>query len=298
MLSLPAGARIDGERAGAPGGAPGAEPRIARPPHPLLFSRRSGAGRPQPSPARCALRPAPEGGLLSQISAPAPGIPAARLRLGGGDGDPPGENQLRASETRVLQHRLRSPGRGGCQGTWKVSASREAASPPSTPDAVRPRGNGRRTGKPGLWPIIYPVSPPGLPSLSEVGAGIIQRWLCGWGRGSSGEIGGPRMRSRQRRRPAHLPLPPSLATARGSSVQDTGGSARPRAAGDHCPGLGARGAGHTGVPTSSRPPRKLRHTLQRWQGTQWEPRIKALWLGLPAPSPGVQLGAPRWSAFS
>lgn len=189
------------------------------------------------------MRSAPEGGLLRQISAPAPGIPAARLRLGGGDCDPSGENQLRAWETSVLQHRLRSPGRGGCQGTWRVSASREAASPPATPDAVRPRGNGRRTGKPGFCPIIYPVSPPGLPSLSEVGAGITQRWLCGWGRGRSGETGGPRMRSRQRRRPAHLPLPPSLATARGSSVQDTGGSARPPAAGDHCPGLGARGLG-------------------------------------------------------
>ena len=202
-----------------------------------------------PATQPCAVRSAPEGGLLRRISAPAPGIPAARLRLGGGDGDPSGENRLRSQETSVFRHRLRCSGHGGCQGTWSVSASRVAASPPATPDTVRLRGNGRRTEKPGLWPIIYPVSQPELPSLSEVGVGITRRWLRGWGRGASGEVRCPRMRSRRRRRPAHLPRPPSVAPARGSSVQGTGGSARPRAAGDHCPGWG-----HVELGTRVHPP--------------------------------------------
>lgn len=236
MLPLPAGAHIDGERAGAPGGGPGAEPRIAPPaaPPPFLSALRDPAPATQP----CAVRSAPEGGLLRRISTPAPGIPAAWLRLGGGDGDPSGENQLQPWETIVFRHRLQCPGHGGCQGTWSVSASRVAASPPATLDAVRPQENGRRTGKPSLWPIIYPVSQHELPELSEVGAGITRRWLCGWGRVASGEVHCPRMRSRRRRRPAHLALPPSLAHALGSSMQGTGGSARPRAAGDHCLGWG------------------------------------------------------------
>lgn len=161
------------------------------------------------------MRSAPEGGLLRRISTPAPGIPAAWLRLGGGDGDPPGENQLQPWETIVFRHRLQCPGHGGCQGTWCQG-----------------------TRVIGLWPIIYPVSQHELPELSEVGAGITRRWLRGWGRVASGEVHCPRMRSRRRRRPAHLALPPSLAHALGSSMQGTGGSARPRAAGDHCLGWG------------------------------------------------------------
>lgn len=243
------------------------------------------------------MRSAPEGGLLRRISTPAPGIPAAWLRLGGGDGDPSGENRLRRWETIVFRHRLQCPGHGGCQGTWSVSASRVAASPPATLDAVRPRENGRRTGKPGLWPVIYPVSQHELPELSEVGAGITRRWLRGWGRVASGEVRCPRMRSRRRRRPAHLALPPSLAHALGSSVH--WGLRAPASRRRPLPGMGARGAGHKGAPTSSRPPRQLRHTLQGWQGIQREPRTKVLWLSLSAPSPGVQLGAPGWgSSFS
>ena len=42
---------------------------------------------------------------------------------------------------------------------------------PATKGAVRPRGNGERTGKPGLWPIIYPLAHPVRPSRSEMGAG-------------------------------------------------------------------------------------------------------------------------------
>lgn len=165
---------------------------------------------------------------------------------------------------------------------------------PSNP-GHRPRGNGWRTEKPGPWPIIYPVSQPELPSLSEVGVGITRRWLRGWGRGASGEVRCPRMRSRRRCLPAHLPLPGPRAW-----VQRAGhwGLCAPASRRRPLPGMGARGAWHKGAPTSSLPPRRLRHTLEGWQRIQRQPRIKALWLSLSAPSPGVQLGAPGWSSFS
>ena len=198
-----------------------------------------------PATQPCAVRSAPEGGLLQRISAPAPGIPAARLRLGGGDGDPSGENRLRPRETSVFRHRLRCSGHGGCQGTWSVSASRVAASPPATPDTGREETDGEpRNLAPGQ---LFTQSPnPSSPRS--------QRW--GWGSPGGGCADGEGVRAARSAVPgcgpggaAALPTYPSPAPARGSSVQGTGASARPQAAGDHCPGWG-----HVELGTRVHPP--------------------------------------------
>lgn len=153
-------------------------------------------------------------------------------------------------------------------------------------------------GYQGNWPLAnyLPSLPTRAPRALRGGGGDHPEVAARMGKGS--ERRGPLPPDAVPAAPPPCPpSPPSLPGPR-AWVQHAGhwGLRAPASRRRPLPGMGARGAGHKGAPTSSRPPRQLRHTLQGWQGIQREPRIKVLWLSLSAPSPGVQLGAPGWSS--
>lgn len=173
-MLLPAGACIDGERAVAPAGS-WAKPLIAHPSPPRLslavlpfLSALPGLA---PATQHFGVRSALEGGVLGRVSARARGISAARLWLGGGDGDPAGRKltQTLGNESSRGHRQTPAPGRDGGPVTW--SRLPEGLRRPSNQGRSQAAGNGERTGKPGLWPIIYLLAHPVRPSRSEMGAG-------------------------------------------------------------------------------------------------------------------------------
>lgn len=77
---------------------------------------------------------------------------------------------------------------------------------PGAPGAVRTRGSGRRTEKPGLWPMIYPLPNPVRPLQREMGGGrSLGGSLAAGAGGVSGEIGCSGM-------PVLATTPPSLSS--------------------------------------------------------------------------------------
>lgn len=170
-----------------------------------------------------------------------------------------------------------------------------APSNPGHSQAARKRTENRET-----WPLAnyLPSLPTRAPLAFRGGGGDHPEVAARMGKGCKRR--GPLPPDAVPAAPPPCPsTPPSLRGPR-AWVQRAGpwGLRAPASRRRPLPGMGARGAWHKGAPTSSLPPRQLRHTLQGWQGIQREPRIKALWLSLSAPSPGVQLGAPGWNSFS
>lgn len=270
MLPLTAGAHIDGERAGSAWRGPGAEPRIApsRTPSFPLGASEPGARNPALRGALC-----PRGWSASARRPRYPCSPAPARRRG--------RRSIRRKptwtlETIVFRHRLQCPGHGGCQGTWSVSASRVLRRPsnPWTQSNARNDGYQSLISASCLVQFSKPTRPRASGGGQSGGARMVgkQAWR---GRPL------PRMRSRRRRRPAHLALPPSPPTRLGPAC--TGGLCAPASRRRPLPGMGARGAGHKGAPTSSSPsPPAPPHTsgLRR---IQREPRTKVLWLSLSGP---------------
>lgn len=183
----PAGACIDREWAVAPAGSR-AKPLIAPPPHPrlplpvLLHSRRSRAGRRGPSTLRCTRRTtaAFPVGSARGLEVSLPPAPARRCgwRLTGRK-----PTQTLGDEHSRGHRQTPRPGTGRGPG-YLVSGSRGGCVAPAAPGAVGPRGSRARTGKPGLWPIIYSLPHPVRSSQSATGGrGAAGRLLRGCGKG-------------------------------------------------------------------------------------------------------------------
>ena len=173
-MLLPAGACIDGEQAAAPAGS-WAKPLIAHPPPPRLslpvlpfLSALPGLA---PATQHFGVRSALEGGVLGRVSARARGISAARLWLGGGDGDPAGRKltQTLGNESSRGHRQTPTPGRDGGPVTW--SRLPEGLRRPS--NQGRSQAAGKRRENREAWPLAnyLPTRPPGAPLALRDGGG-------------------------------------------------------------------------------------------------------------------------------